>query len=147
MDGLPGQDPKAPGATEQEITDAERDLGIDFPADYRRFLLWSNGWEGFHGSAYIQLLSVSDVRTHNDELFRRAYPGVAAIGGDGGMEEFALHYRDGRFHGVVTFDPIAGLDSAIPLGETFTAAMARLAVEPSPWDAPGASAGASAGPT
>jgi hypothetical protein len=60
---------------------------------------------------------------------------VFAIGGDGGLETFALDYRSGsEMQGLVTFDRVAGLDSVQRLGPSFAAGISRLVREPDgPW--------------
>jgi SMI1 / KNR4 family (SUKH-1) len=131
-----GVDPTAPGAEPDEIEELERALGVVFPDDYRTFLRWSNGWAGWLGEEYIALSSTSDLPWANDEDSRRLYPGVVNVGGDGGLETFALDFRSGSdARGLVTFDRVAGLGSVRRLGPSFAAGIARLVREPNgPWD-------------
>ena len=57
-----------PGASENEILDSERRLGIRLPPSYRSFLLISNGWRPF--SSFVEcLLPVKEI-----ERFRKADP-------------------------------------------------------------------------
>ena len=48
-------------ATHAEIDQAERRLGVRFPADYRSYLLGQNGLKGWFGDVYLELYPVSRV--------------------------------------------------------------------------------------
>lgn len=129
--------PEAPGATPTHIRWAERQLAITLPDDYRAFLLWSNGWEGTLGKAYLQLVPLHELSGANDEAFRSTYPGALAIGGDGGLETFALDYRRGqappRLLAIDRNNPFP--DSVRRIGPSFAAGIARLRRDPDgPWD-------------
>jgi hypothetical protein len=131
MAALPGEEAQSPGAATEALQVVQRTLGVTLPSDYLAFLSWSNGWEGFLGVDYVELSSTDDVLIANDSDFRQLYPGVVSIGGDGGVETFALDHRQGdTAAGVLMFDRVAGLESAIWIAATFREAMARLAVEP-----------------
>lgn len=60
-------------ATESEILEAERRLGLTLPPSYRSFLLFSNGWRPFSNSIE-RLLPVSEI-----ERFRDADPEDVAL--------------------------------------------------------------------
>jgi cell wall assembly regulator SMI1 len=53
--------PTWPGATSAEVESVEAGLAVSFPDDYRAFLQWSNGWEGWLGEAYLALHPTSDL--------------------------------------------------------------------------------------
>ena len=82
------------GASPEQLSLLEARLGVALPSDYKAFLAFANGWEGFHGECYLQLDPIEDVLA-GDDLFRSLFPAMIAIGGDGGLETFALDYRSG----------------------------------------------------
>jgi hypothetical protein len=118
-----------PGLTDIQIADLELALGRRLPGDYARFLRWANGWRGTHGSAYIALASVEDLVWMNDDEFRSAFPGLIDIGGDGGLESYALDYRNaGAPPGLVAVDRVSASPEDIwPLATGFVAGLAVLA--------------------
>lgn len=128
--------PCAAGASAEQIGTAETALNASFPPDYRTFLAWSNGWEGWLGESYWQLHSCEDLPFANDEPFRRSNPGVVAVGGDGGLETFALDYRlPGAAPSLIALDRVAGPESYWPIASSFAAGVERLKREPDgPWD-------------
>jgi hypothetical protein len=115
------------GATDAEIGTAEGLLGVTLPDDLKDFYRWSDGWDGFYGEAPLQIDALVDLQSHNDPQFRQLYPGVIAIGGNGGLETYALDYRGGSTSsGLVAFDAIAGLESALRIAESFAEALDML---------------------
>ena len=84
------------GATEAEVVDAERQLGVAFPADYRSFLMGKNGIEDWFGTVYLVLFNVAGMveatkvrLEHQPKLFTK----LVLIGGDGGGESFGFDFR------------------------------------------------------
>jgi hypothetical protein len=75
------------------VTEAQGELGVQLPADYVQFLRWGDGWEGWVGKSYVRLLGRDDLPWANDADFRLGFPGLIAVGGDGGLETFALDFR------------------------------------------------------
>ena len=59
MDGLWEYSLPEPRASEQEIADAERQLGCRLPEQYRSFLLHANGWRCFYQD--VNLFGTSDL--------------------------------------------------------------------------------------
>jgi len=129
-------EPRSDGATSFEIETAESALNVSFPDDYRAFLAWSNGWEGWLGEAYLQFASTQDLPFANDDAFRRLNPRVLAIGGDGGLETFVLDYQyPGIPPALLALDRNADLRSKRWIAASFTAGVERLKREPEgPWD-------------
>lgn len=85
---------RKPPASEAEILQAEADLGIVFPEDYRQFLLWSNGGEAKIGRAYFSLWRVGDIARRNISASIKKYMSslFVGVGTNGGDECYALDY-------------------------------------------------------
>lgn len=84
-----------PPAEESLIQQIETKIGVSFPADYRDFLLTSNGAEGSLGSAsYIQLWRVQDIPELNSIAKASEFaPGLVLFGSDGGSMSYAFDTR------------------------------------------------------
>ena len=84
-----------PGASEEEIGDAERALDVAFPRVYREFLAYSNGAEGPIGSEhYLVLWSTKElVRINESYEMQTELPGIVLFGSDGGDRAYAFDYR------------------------------------------------------
>ena len=82
-------------AQEEKIKEVEERFGICFPAQYKEFLLESNGIEGTFGDfAYLVIWPIEDVCRYNLEYEVNTYnPGVVYFGSDGGGEIFAFDFR------------------------------------------------------
>jgi len=86
----------APGATEAEITAAEKAVGHRFPDELRALLLESNGIQDEHGAGLIW--SAADIAEQNltfraEESFRELYmpfDNLLFIGDDGTGDQFAF---------------------------------------------------------
>ena len=115
---------------DEDIAQIEAELRITFPTDFRAFLSWSDGGEGFLGVGYVSILSARELREANSEDFREIFPRLVRIGGNGGLEGYCLDYRiDASRPGMVAIDlnnPTA--DSYWQLGTSFTQAMHSLSV-------------------
>lgn len=115
----PEFEPRGPASAEH-IEEAERELRVTLPEDYRTFLTTANGGEGpMGGQSYVILWPVEELVEHN-----RGYkpdpdyaPGLTLIGTDGGNEVFAVRSGDGHYVAA----PLIGMsDGAIKdLGATF----------------------------
>jgi hypothetical protein len=86
---------KRPGASEAQINELEQRLRVRLPDDLREFLGWSNGWDSEFGETWLVLESLDGIADANDDGFRDDFPGYVAIGGNGGLETFALDYGGG----------------------------------------------------
>jgi len=120
---------KRPAATKAAIEDCERALGTKLPEDYRDFLNFSNGGEGFIGSgSYCALYQVEDLPSRNEgyEVKTQA-PGFLLIGSDGGGEAFGFDMRSERCVYVqMPFMPLEW-EYARPLGSSFLEFLEHLA--------------------
>lgn len=85
---------REPPATEAKLSQAESELGVVFPEDYREFLLWSNGGEAKVGDAYFSLWRVDDIKKRNMSASIAKYMSslFLGIGTNGGDECYALDY-------------------------------------------------------
>jgi hypothetical protein len=108
-------------ATSDEIVKAENELGLKLPEQYREFLLWANGGEGFIGpNFYAMLWQVGDLCRFNLEYeVERNSPGLILFGSNGGGEGFAFDLR-GQLSQIVSV-PFIGmaLKEILPLAKTF----------------------------
>ena len=113
---------KRTGASAGAIRQAEAELGVQFPSDFRSFLAWSNGGEGQIGNQYLNIWSSGEIRKLNDDYqIGRYLPGVVGIGTDGGGECYALDYRiDAKAPHLIQC-ALGDLDfaSIVSLGSTF----------------------------
>jgi hypothetical protein len=82
-------------ADEAAIRTAENDSNSVFPAEYRDFLQFTNGGEGFVGSgSYAALWRVEEICRFNKEYEVSEYaPGLLLFGTNGGGECFGFDYR------------------------------------------------------
>lgn len=126
--GLGAQNRKGPGRPTDEIAGVEAALGHRLPSDYRDLLAWGDGWEGWIGEAYLRLHGLADLPWANDADFRQAFPGLVAIGGNGGLETYALDFRrGGSMSGVVAVDRNSSDErDLLPIAQTFSEALVRL---------------------
>jgi hypothetical protein len=128
--GLAAANRKGRGLTPRQLAEFERAFGVTFPTDYASFLLWANGWEGWIGrESYLRLHGAEGLTLANDSAFRQAFPDLVAIGSDGGLETYALDYRQRLpSPGVVRVDRNSAdeLDVWV-FAEGFSEALAALA--------------------
>jgi hypothetical protein len=128
---------RVPGATDEDIADAEHRIGVVFPVDYRAFLRWSNGWSGDLLDWPLILDGTEDLPDRNDVNFQEFFPGYLAIGGNGGLETYAVRLdASGAPSGVVAIDRNSSDSEDVwPIAPTIAAALARLRIQPlGPWE-------------
>jgi SMI1 / KNR4 family (SUKH-1) len=121
---------KNPPATADEIEIAEHKLALKLPEDYRQFLIFANGGEGFIGpNSYLMLWQIGELFRSNREYEVYEYaPGLLLFGSNGGGEGFAFDMR-GIAKAVVAV-PFIGmsLEDVKPLAATFEGFLEHLAV-------------------
>jgi SMI1 / KNR4 family (SUKH-1) len=121
-----------PPADQAEIEAFERGAAISLPPEYREFLRYANGGEGFIGpNSYAMLWKIGELLRFNREYQVQEYaPGLLLFGSSGGGEAFAFDFRFGGGQAVVSV-PFVGMDLSeiSPLGETFDGFLEHLARE------------------
>jgi len=84
-------------ADKQSISTVESSLNFRFPDDYKAFLYWSNGGEGYVGRNYVSLWRIEDSITLNHEYQIQKYltQNFFAFGTDGGGICYGFVINDG----------------------------------------------------
>lgn len=98
--GLPADFQPNGSAAAERIHEAERELGIRLPDEYRDLLWRTNGGEGPIGAqSYLILWRAEELVEHNRgyKPDARYAPDLAFIGTDGGNEVFAIRAGDGHY--------------------------------------------------
>jgi hypothetical protein len=117
---------KRPPATRAQIDDLAKAAGIQLPADYVEFLMYSNGAEGFVGEEdmnYLALWPVEDVRLHSARDYALF---IVFIGSNGGGEGYGYDRRSSDLP-IVNL-PFIGVESEPPrvLGRSLLEFLQRL---------------------
>ena len=115
------------GATEQVLQTAEQALSTPLPADYRNFLLRSNGGEGFIGKHCLILWRAEELFQFNRDYQVDEYaPGFLMFGSDGGGDGFAFDKRTSPFR--VMEVPFIGMNvnDAFFIADSFTRMLERM---------------------
>jgi hypothetical protein len=117
-------------ASSDEIGAFEHEAAITLPSEYREFLRFTDGGEGFIGpNSYAMLWKINDLLQFNKEYAVAEYaPGLLLFGSNGGGEAFAFDLRAEGRNPVVSV-PFIGMDlrDALPLAETFDGFLEHLA--------------------
>lgn len=107
-------------ATERSIDEVEKAIGQRLPEEYRKFLLQSNGGNGFIGGHYLVLWKIEDLLQLNQEyqIFKYA-PGLLAFASSGGGEGFAFSIE--QTPSTIFQIPFIGISlaDAIPVADSF----------------------------
>lgn len=114
-------------AAAAQVVAAEQALRQSLPADFREFLLRTNGGEGMIGENYVMLWNATELGEYNESYQVNQYaPGLLLFGSDGGGEGFAFDTRTAP-PTVVTV-PFVGmsLKYAKPVAPSFAAFLEKL---------------------
>ena len=86
---------RPPGATDELVAAAQKQLGTDLPEQFVQFLKVTNGPEGYIGeNAYVMLWEVEDLASLNAAYEVQTYaPGLLIFGSDGGGEAYGFDTR------------------------------------------------------
>jgi hypothetical protein len=109
------------GASEQELAQAERELDVRFPDDYRAVMLRCDGGDADFGESWVVLWPAHDLAERNRSLKSGQFaPGFTYFGSDGAGEGYAWDWR-GKPHARYVVLPFISPESAaaIPSGDTF----------------------------
>jgi hypothetical protein len=95
LEKLLGEFERNAGASEVAIAECERHFGLKLPKDYRNFMVFSNGGEGFIGAnSYLRLWKIEELPLMNDGYETAKYlPNGLLFGTDGGEEAFGFDLR------------------------------------------------------
>jgi hypothetical protein len=118
---------RMPGTTEQSLETVEKTLNIKLPDDYRRFVMQSNGGEGFIGKHYLILWKVEELAQFNCDYQVEDYaPGLLMFGSTGGGDGFAFDTKANPYR--VTQVPFIGMsrEDALLVANSFTRLLERM---------------------
>ncbi|MBE2294118.1 MAG: SMI1/KNR4 family protein [Phycisphaerales bacterium] len=98
------------GASSKAITELEKKLLIQLPADYQTFMEQSNGAEGIIGTeGYLSLWPIEEIADLNNEYSVTEFaPGLVIFGSDGGDTAYAFDTKKSPPE-IVTV-PFIGMD-------------------------------------
>ena len=118
-----------PGASEDQLAAAQRDLGAVLPADYIAFLRQSNGGVGWLRDSPIQLWSAEQLAPWNSENPDYG-DGLVLIGSDGCGQALALDLS-GTAPTAVVFPWIGGPEPEVT--ETYAGGFSELLSDYGRW--------------
>jgi hypothetical protein len=105
-------------ANGEEIEVAEEMLEISFPADYKNFLLHSDGFEGFIGDNYLRLIPVGYIYENTQDYCSESRPWAIYLGTNAGGEMVVLDKRKEPCEfGMLPY--LGDDEDFIALGDTF----------------------------
>jgi hypothetical protein len=118
--------------TEEAVTAAEAQLGMQLPDEYLRLLVFSDGLQGQLGDSqvYITIWPAEDLKANNDAYNApQLIPGILLIGTTGNNEGICIDMREssqtsGSFF-MVALDPL-DWDDAESLGSILEEAFEKL---------------------
>ena len=125
---------RAPGASLTALADLRSASPVPLPAAYLDLLAFSDGGEGPLPVQPLNLCLYSAkevIEIEREGSFHEFFPGLLAIGGNGGGEAIALDIRGGEPWPVVYFD-VTNIDldeSVQPLAPDFDAFLDMIGVE------------------
>lgn len=114
-------------ATEDKLREAEITIGWELPADYRSFLVKSNGGNGFIGNTYLILWAIEELCRFNKEYRVNNYtPGLILFGSTGGGEAYAFDTR--KKPSFILRIPFVGMDFqyGTPIANNFDELTSKL---------------------
>lgn len=105
-------------ATVEQIVAAEEALGIDLPADYKDFLLFSDGFDGYIRDFVVILNPVEAIYKDTRDILGKFFPWAIFIGSNAGGEYFVIDKRQTPL-GFGLLPTVGGAEDFIPLGNCF----------------------------
>lgn len=119
---------KKDGASQSALSQLECEVGIPLPADYKEFLLFTNGAEGKMGQSYLMIWPAEEVMRNNKGYAVEEFaPGLLLFGSSGGGMAYAFDTRAPEL--LVVEVPFIGmnLESIKRCGSNFTEFLEHLA--------------------
>jgi hypothetical protein len=117
-----------PVATEQQLLRAEEAIGLGrLPDEYRGWLADNDGLEGWFGNVYLTLFPTDSVVDVSRTFDHARFPGLVAIGSDGGGETIALDLRSVNAPVVLVNNVSAGWHEGLLQAVSFSEFMAQRA--------------------
>lgn len=112
-------------ATSEQIVSLENQLKIELPHDYKEFLKFTNGFEGFVNEFFVRFAPVDQIYQSTQDNCAEFFPWAIYIGTNGNVEMFVIDKRQTPYQfGLLPF--IADDNDFIPLGDTFEKFIERL---------------------
>jgi hypothetical protein len=111
-----------PPATDEAIKEAEDELGMAFPKEYREFMLESNGVEGRIGqNSYLAIWPDEEiVQANKDYKIDEFTPGLVYFATDSGSMAYAFDKRCEGTPIMETPDDSIHIEEAVKIADTFT---------------------------
>ena len=116
------------GTSAHAIAECERHFGQEFPNDYRDFMMFSNGGEGFVGpNSHLRLWKIEELSEMNDGYEVAQYlPGGLLFGTDGGGEAFGFDLRAPQITIVKVPFIVMEWEDALLLADSFDGFLRQL---------------------
>ena len=112
-------------ATTEQIAYLEDQLEIEFPNDYKEFLKFTNGFEGFVNEFFVRFVPADQIYQSTQDTCAEFFPWAIYIGTNGNVEMFVIDKRQTPYQfGLLPY--IADDNDFIPLGDTFEKFIERL---------------------
>jgi hypothetical protein len=107
-------------ATKEALTKAESEIGMTFPAQYKEFMVESNGAAGRVGeNSYLSIWVVEEIVSLNkDAKVEEFIPGLAFFASDGGSTAYAFDKRTESISIVEIPDDSIHIEEAVLCGNT-----------------------------
>ena len=85
-------------ATQTAIDLMEKHFNVKFPSDYKDFLLFSNGFEGYTKNGYIVIWGAEEmVQLNEDYHVKEFVSNIVIFGSDGAEDAFAFDTLENKF--------------------------------------------------
>ncbi|RZK44957.1 MAG: SMI1/KNR4 family protein [Hymenobacter sp.] len=112
-------------AEADEISVAEEVLKVILPEDYKRFLSYSNGFEGFINGYYLRLIPVGYLYENTQDYCSETRPWAIYLGTNGGGEMVVLDSRSTPMQfGLLPY--LGQEEDFIALGDSFQSFIASV---------------------
>ena len=112
-------------ATSEQIANLEDQFEIELPNDYKEFLKFTNGFEGWVNEFVVRFVPVEQIYQSTQNNCAEFFPWAIYIGTNGNVEMFVIDKRQTPYQfGLLPY--IADDNDFIPLGDSFEKFIERL---------------------